>query len=367
VKRLPALICAALLLFVSRMSVGTERHVPAHRRVDLIIGAAANVSELLEPSIRDLLLRKGLEVVTAQKTVVTAQDVAAAIAPPKEATASLARVLLDFTVPGQGTLFLIDPRRGRVYVRRMALPHGWDAVARASVELVVEQSIDAILEGREIGVSREEFQRTVLPPPTVAEAPSTPAAPPAAPVPASAPAPASAPSPTQLLLEAGAELVAMGSGQYQQAAKVAVAARMARVEIAVGARLAAPISITGDGVQARLWTGGITLSGAGRPLSRGNLAVMAGLAAGLDFTRVTPAVTTLDLQPATAFWAAGPSLEPFAGVERMFGRISVSVAAGAEIHLLAERYSVRTGTETRAVFVPARVRPAAALLVGAVF
>ena len=56
----------------------------------------------------------------------------------------MARVLLDFTVPNQATLFLIDPRRGRVYVRRIALAHGVDAVARASAQFVIEQSIDAI-------------------------------------------------------------------------------------------------------------------------------------------------------------------------------------------------------------------------------
>ncbi len=135
------------------------------------MGATANEVELLAPSIREMLVAKGLDVVTTRKPIVTAQDVAAAIAPPNEAMPSLARVLLDFTVTGQATLFLIDPPRGRVYVRRMALPHGLDAVARASVRFVIEQSIDAILEGREIGVSRDEFQRGVSgPPPPVAAA-----------------------------------------------------------------------------------------------------------------------------------------------------------------------------------------------------
>ena len=136
-----------------------------------MIGAAANDAELLESSIREMLVAKGLGVATTRKAVVTAQDVAAAIAPPKEAMPSRARVLLDFTVKGQATLFLIDPPRGRVYVRRIALPHGLDAVARASVRFVVEQSIDAILEGREIGVSREEFQRGALPSPAAPAAP----------------------------------------------------------------------------------------------------------------------------------------------------------------------------------------------------
>ena len=144
--------------------------------------------QLLEPPIREMLAAKGLEVATTRKGAVTTQDVAMAIAPPQEATPTVARVLLDFTVPGEATLLLIDPRRGRVYARRMALANGLDAVARASVRFVIEQSIDAILEGRDIGVSREEFQRSVAPPPPAAEPPPPAPAPAPAPVPAPAPA-----------------------------------------------------------------------------------------------------------------------------------------------------------------------------------
>jgi hypothetical protein len=344
----------AVLLFVcSRICLAA-----APRQVELIIGATAKDAELLEPSIREMLAAKSLTVVTTRKAVVTAQDVATAIAPPKEATPSLARVLLDFTGSGQGTLFLIDPRRGRVYVRRMALPHGQDAVARASARFVIEQSVDAILEGREIGVSREEFQRSVLPPPPVVQAPRAPtvaiSAPPAA-------------APTLLLLAAGYELVVMGSGEYQHAATVAAGARLGRVQFAAAARLAAPLSIAGDGVQARLSTAAFSLSGAGRLVSFAGLSLMAGLGAGLDLTRVEPTVTMQALQPAAAFWALGPFLQPFAEVERLFGKLAVAVVVAADVHLLAERYTVRTGADARDVFVPARVRPAAALLIGFLF
>ena len=152
----------------------------------------------------------------------------------------------------------------------------------------------------------------------------------------------------------------MGSSEYQHAAKVVVAARFDRLQIAGAVRLAAPMSIAGDGVQARLSAGGVSLSAAGRFLSLGNFSVFAGLGVGLDVTRVEPAVTSPDLQPAASFWARGPSVQPFAEIERLFGRISVAVVVGAEVHLLAERYTVRTDSETRDVFVPRRLRPAAA-------
>ena len=354
-----ACVCAGARIGLAAPDAG-----PARRRVELMIGAPANEAEALAASAREMLAPKGLNVITTRKSVITADDVAAAIAPPSEATPSLARVLLDFTVAGQGTLFLIDPPRGRVYVRRLALAHGLDAVARASVRFVIEQSIDAILEGREIGVSRDEFQRNgVAAPPAAPPAPQEAPAP-VAPVPAAPPVSAATPASTRLLLAAGYQLQATGSGEFQHAGKLAFAVRFDRVVIALAARLAAPISITGDSVRAQLTTAGASASGSGRFLDLGGFSVLAGLGAGLDFTHVAPAVTTRSLQPAAAFWALAPSVTPFAAVERFFGRISVAVAAGAEIHLLDERYAVTTATETRNVFVPARVRPQIEALIG---
>jgi hypothetical protein len=353
---LSALYGAFLLLTCSRICSGADINAaPAGRHVELIIGGRTAEADLLEPSILDMLSAKRLAVVATRKEAVTAQDVAAAIAPPREATPSLARALLDFTGPAQATLFLIDPRRGRVYVRRMALPHGLDAVARAGVRFVVEQSIDAILEGREIGMSREEFERSALPPPPVADVPRAP--------PPSPPAPAR----TQWQLAGAYEALAMGSGEYQQGAKLLIAARFARVQIAVAAWLAAPMSVAGDGAQARLWTGGASVSVAAQLLTIGTLSLVAGLGAGFDLTRVEPAVTTPGLQPAATFWAPSPLVQPFAEFERLFGKISVGLAVGAELHPLAERYTVKSGSETRDVFVPWRLRPAVALLVGVVF
>jgi len=370
VRRVRRLVQAMVLVCLcagSRIGLAAPEARPAGRRVELMIGAPVNEAEALAPSIREMLAPKGLNVITSRKSIITAEDVAAAIAPPSEAVPSLARVLLDFTVAGQATLFLIDPPRGRVYVRRMALAHGLDAVARASVRFVIEQSIDAILEGREIGVSRDEFQRNGLPSRPVSPPPPQEAPAPVAPVPTAPPAAARAATSPQLLLAAGYQLQVMGSGEFQHAGKLAVAARFDRVVIVLSARIAAPISIAGDGVTARLTTAGVSVSGAGRFLDAGGFSLLGGLGAGLDFTHVAPAVLTPDLQPASAFWALGPSLAPFAAVERFFGRISVAVTAGAEIHVLDERYAVKTTTETRQVFTPGRVRPQFEALIGAAF
>jgi len=358
VRRALALLGGALVIFVcARVGQGAERESrPPARHVELVIGATTTEADLLESSVRDMLASKGLAAEATRKQVVTTQDLAAAIAPPREATPSVARVLVDLTVPGQATLFLIDPRRGRVFVRRMALAHGLDAVARASLRFVVEQSIDAILEGRDIGMSREEFQRSVLPPAPLPPPPvETPPPPP--PVPAG----------TDMRLAVGYEAMAMGSSQVQQAGKLEVAAYLGRVEVAAAARLALPLSVSGGGAEARLQTASLGLAAAWKLLTSGNLSLAAGVGAGFDLTHVAPAVTSAGLEAAAAFWAASPWLDPFVSLERCFGRLALALAVGAEIHPLDERYAITGGSQTVDVFVPWRVRPAAQLTLGYVF
>src|SRR5262249_39056964 len=139
---------------------------------------------------------------------------------------------------------------------------------------------------------------------------------------------------------------ALGSGEFQHAAMIAVALRWTQLQVAGAVRLAAPMSITGDGAQARLTTVAFGASAAGRFPFGGDFALVTGVGAGLDVTRVEPTVTGTDLQPAAAFWARGPWLQPFAELERLFGRLALAVVVGAEIHPLAERYTVRTASDT---------------------
>lgn len=328
------------------------------RRVELVVVAGpAEGVQPFEAALREVLVAKRLGLASARKDTLTPEEVAlATTASPEEAASIVARVFVDFTAAGHATLFLIDPRRGRIHVRRVTMAHGFDVVARESTLFVVEESIDAILEGREIGVSREEYQRGVVAPPS-APAAASPPSPPAQP----------AADETRLMLAAGYDAVALGSGAYQHAAKLVGAARLARVRISATARVAAPLSIAGEGVQAQLWAAGVSVSGAARIFVSGNLSVSVGLGGGVDLTRVAPTVTSPDVQAAAVFWAPSPLLRTFVEIEQLFGRVSVSIAVAGEAHLLAERYTVRTGDAGRDVFVPRRLRPEAAVLVGVVF
>ena len=373
-SRAPSFLSRAFLLVIccaAPLAAAANARATS-RRVELVAARPPETEDMrrFEAALRGVLMAKGLGLTSARKDTITPEEVALATsAPPDEAASIVARVFIDFTAPDHATLFLIDPQRGRIHVRRVMRNRGFDAVARESTLFVIEQSINAILEGREIGVSREEYQRSVAP---QAPAPGNPNLPSPPSAPAPPPRPPSAPAPpatngTRLLLAGGYDGVALGAGAYQHAGKLVVAARLARVQISVGARVAAPVSIAGDGVQTELWAGGVSLSGAARLLTSANLSISAGLGGGLDLTRVAPTVTAPDLQAAAVFWAPSPLLRAFVELERLFGRISVSVALGAEALLLAERYTVRTSDSVGDVFVPRRLRPEATVLVGVVF
>jgi hypothetical protein len=359
VTRSRALLCGAIPLViyyaaaacpVAARAAGTAR--PANRRVELVVVRPTQGMQPFEAALRDVAASKSLGLASASKDTITPEDVAlATTAPPDEAASIIARVFIDFTTPGHATLFLIDPRRGRIHVRRVTMNDGFDAVARESALFVIEESIDAVLEGRDIGVSREEYERSVAPPPPVAPSPP---APPVA-------------NGARLLLAAGYDGVALGSGAYQHAARLVGAARLARVHISAAARFAAPLSIAGDGVQAELWTGGVSVSGAAKLVGVGDLSVSVGLGGGVDLTRVAPTVTSPDVRAVAVFWAPSPLLRTFVGIEQLFGKVSVAIALGLEVHLLAERYTVRTDVAARDIFVPRRIRPEAAVLIGVLF
>ena len=134
VSRAPSFLCGALLLvIVSATSPAAAANArPTNRRVELVVARPPEEMRQFEAALRDVLVTKGLGLASARKDTITPEDVAlATTASVDEAASIVARVFVDFTVSGHATLFLIDPRRGRIHVRRVTLDHGFDSVARA--------------------------------------------------------------------------------------------------------------------------------------------------------------------------------------------------------------------------------------------
>jgi len=355
----------AVALFLSlwaSVALGTEAGVARRPSgVAVLVAGGEADAKLLESAIGDGLAAKGLEVTFVPKDKITSADVsAAATADPGGAPTVLARVLLDLRDPREATLYVTDPRRGRIYIRHTSLDHGLDPVARESVLFVVEQSVAEILAGRAIGVLREEYQRgleAAAPPPAAAREVSAPTTSVRA---------VKQSEWKRYQVAAGYEAVALGSNQLQHGPKVVVAAHFTRLRIAADLRIALPMAIAGGDAQAQLSTGAAALTAAW-VLALHSTAILAGVGAGLDVTRIEPSVAGPDLKPTARFWAAGPYLRVFTEVERSFGRIAAAVGVGVEAHLLTERYTLETGGQTRDAFTPFRLRPTVAVTVGTRF
>jgi hypothetical protein len=332
-------------------------------RIELVTAATGDDLRPLERTIRDAIAGRNLELVSVRKERITPNDVlTATLAPAGDAAPIVARVLLDLGEHDEATVYLIDNLRRRVHVRRLPLEDGFDTVARESVLFIVERSLAAILAGQEIGVTWDEYRRSLEP---VAPAP-TPPAPNVVPVVGPAPAPP-ATGPRRVSLAAGYEGSAMGTGTYPHGPKIAVGRRLARVRVGGALRLQAPMTVGDAAVDARLSTAGGAFSIAATLFSRQNLSVAGGVGAGLDATRIEPAVSSSNLQPTPAFWAGSLNVRAFAEVEQLFGRLSVALAIGLEVYPLSERYNVAATDGVRSVFVPHRIRPVVGLLFGVLF
>jgi len=365
VPRLPVTLAASALLVLlwSRASLAAEADVDVDAgaeprdQVALTSAPASDALASFETALADSLAARGLTLVRARKDHITSDDVVAlADAPPTPgAPRVVARVWLDVAAAHELTLSMTDGARRRVFVRRMPLQHGFDAVARESVLFVVESSLEAMLAGQAIGVSREDYRRdleaTRAPAPAVVEAP------------AAGPA-AVTPSPTIAIAGIGYGATALGAGVAAHGPHVALEYWSHRLRLGAGFHADVPVRVGDAGAGARLSTAGARLSVAARLLSHGGLALIAGGGAGYDATRVQPSVTAAELLPTATFWAGGASLRGFVELDGSVGRFVLALAAGADVHPIAERYLVNDASGTREVFVPLRVRPTATLTLG---
>ena len=178
-----------------------------------------------------------------------------------------------------------------------------------------------------------------------------------------APAPAAV-TPPPIVLVVGYGATAMGRGVVAHGPDVALQYRSPRLRLGAGLHADAPVRVGDDAAGAHLSTVGARLSVAARLLSRGGFAFAGGAGAGYDATRVQPAVSAPELEPTAAFWAGSPSLRGFVELDWSVGRFVLALAAGADVHPLAERYLVTGAAGTREVFVPLRLRPMAGFTLG---
>ena len=71
-----------------------------------------------------------------------------------------ANLWIDTAADHEVTLYITDAATERVFVRRMGLDHGLDKVAVEGLAFVAQSSLEALLQGKTIGVTRDDYEHS---------------------------------------------------------------------------------------------------------------------------------------------------------------------------------------------------------------
>lgn len=262
----------------------------------------------------------------------------------------VARIFVDLESPASMTLYLADGGAKRVFVRRFALDHGLDLVALESLELVAQSSVETLLAGQELGVEREEYGRSLAPRPT------------AEPRAAMAPAPKQS---TALRATGFYEISLLGPDVIQQGPGLGIEYEWNAGRIGASIHMRLPVHFDDAAFAGQLLPEGVRIFFA-RPLllSRRTTASV-GFAAGLDVTQVRADARQPDAAAVPSFWVADPLVRAFGTIEHRVGVFRFSAMLGAEFALVAAHYVVEQDSDRQSVFVPWRLRPLGAVIIGA--
>jgi hypothetical protein len=317
--------------------------------VDVILASRNQGSNgALMATLRRSLERLDANVSFDERATMSPREVADAAKPASVAVT----VWIDLGSPNVATVYVTEGKN--VFVRRLDLDRALDSVALDLLDVVVTSSVETVLSGRPLGITREEFSRSLEPAPlaTVPEPGSPPAAPPPR-------------TPSHVVFAAAA---------FYEGALVAP---MTAID-GPGLRI--------DGSRDGFWLGlslnshrryDVTSADAtvrfapeGFRLSVGHvfalphqLALIVGCGAGVDVTRVQSVSTRAGLAPASASWTADIVARPAAEIQYRLGRLALGAMLGLDANLVQSVYAISTAPGDRPFWTPWRLHPVLALIV----
>jgi hypothetical protein len=143
--------------------------------VEIVATGEPASTAALEEVIRELLDRLPVQL---EWTIASAIDPRDVLERREVEEDVVARVWIDLSDAERARIYVANAGSDRFLVRFVPLEHGYDEVARESLGHIIESSVDALLAGGEIGVSREAAEVEVAeampdrtPPPRPIEAP----------------------------------------------------------------------------------------------------------------------------------------------------------------------------------------------------
>jgi hypothetical protein len=335
----------------------------------VLTATTANIEQMkrLEVAVHEAVAAAHLVVVAARVTRIDIADVLTGGAAGTAAPGPLipvARLWIDAGNGSPATLYLTDGARRRVHVRRVPLESGlFDRVSLESIALIIGDSVNALIAGREIGVSRDAFVQSKVvaqPSPSASAAARTRATPRLSEV-----------SPSYVRhgsVAAGYEIVRTAPLPYQHRVVVEYDSSWRRARAGMNAFVAAPQELRGVLVGARmLATGANVTAGAHWPTGAAfDLSVGAGL--GIEAVRVEPNVNTAALRATPPFWSSAPSMRGFGLLERTITSLGdrwvLGLLVGVDVHPSPARYLIGGGPGSQVAFQAPRWRALAGVLVG---
>lgn len=283
--------------------------------------------------------------------------------PDKHPTAQplFARLWVDAMASLEITLYITDASAERVFVRHIGLDHGLDTVAVESLALVTQSSLEALLAGQRIGMSRDDYEHSLEAAPASARAPAKPVAP----APQLPEVESIVLQPSRWQLAAGYQLEAWDGATARHEAAIGISYE--RWALRCGADLFTtwPVQFHSGESGAELFSNGFRVQ-ISRPVTLPRqFHFVPGLGFGIEFSRIRPELSSPDAQPASPYFAVDPTLRAVLGIERSFGRWSLRGVLGLDFALRPVRYVVTRQSETDVVRTPWRERPFGAIVVAA--
>jgi hypothetical protein len=246
----------------------------------------------------------------------------------------------------------------------MNLDHGLDTVAVEGLAFVAQNSLEALLAGKIIGMTRDDYEHSLE---VAAPRPAP------EPVPKQAAAPTPHPNdaelhdvrPSNWQLWAGYELQGWDGATMRHAAAFGIEYERWRLRFGVDLFGTWPIQFHSGESGAELFSNGVRL-GVSRPfaLTR-QLRLVPGLGFALELTHIRPELSGPGAQPASAYFALDPTVRAVLGIERSVGRWSLRAIAGVDFETRPVHYVVTRQAATEVVRTPWRERPFAAIILAA--
>jgi len=325
------------------LASGRTAQAEPRRTVQIFLAADPEERAALEPLLRELIAPLGVTLTFGRLRRVEAEHVAA----PDAGAGHAAVVFIDAHESRRATLYLVDPRHDRVYVRSVPRPHGGEELAREELAHILETALEGLLGGETIGVPRST------------------AFPKSRPAPATPPAPAPPPGPELefgLLYEAQylSHEVLLTHGPVL-AAGLGLERKRLRFGLWATAQYRQPLHAQTELLSARFEGGALRLLLTLDARLGERAFLRAGLGGGLDIVSVSPETRDPDrAEPEAArvlsFGVARAALG--VGIE-LSAHFALLALVAADVDPSETRYVFSTRHGDEAVLTPATLRPAA--------